>query len=148
MYPQAAFCLEELLLQQPTSAGYHLLYADTLYTMGGAANWRTARSYYSGVLEMTAGRELRALYGVCACAAQLAAGGGGKERGGGGGSGGGRGGGGGGGAAGAESAEDREAAAELGRLSAEALLQRYALQAPDKLPLVKAMLAAQGLLKT
>lgn len=91
----------------------------------------------TGVLEMTNGRELRALYGVCACAAQL--GGGGKERGG---SGSGRSGG-----AAAETAEDREAAAELGRLSAEALVQRYALLCPDKLPLVEGMLAAQGLLK-
>eukprot|EP00887_Chlorella_sp_A99_P000135 scaffold16.g135.t1 len=58
----------------------HLLYADTLYTMGGVQHWRTARSYYSGeqatmhrgVIEMTEGADLRALYGVCACAAQLA----------------------------------------------------------------------------
>ena len=26
----------------------HLLYADTLYTLGGAHNWRTARTHYSG----------------------------------------------------------------------------------------------------
>ena len=47
-YQQAAFCLEELLLHQPADAGRHLLYADTLYTLGGAHNWRTARTYYSG----------------------------------------------------------------------------------------------------
>jgi hypothetical protein len=49
MYQQAAFCLEELLLHQPAEVARHLLLADTLYTAGGAANWRAARAYYSGV---------------------------------------------------------------------------------------------------
>ena len=48
MYAQAAYCLEEVLLHQPTSLAHHLLLADTLYTLGGAQNWRTARAYYSG----------------------------------------------------------------------------------------------------
>ena len=48
MYQQAAFCLEEVILHQPTNIAAHLLYADTLYTLGGPQNWRTARSYYSG----------------------------------------------------------------------------------------------------
>ena len=48
MYQQAAFCLEELLLHQPSNPAHHLLLADTLYTLGGPQNWRTARSYYSG----------------------------------------------------------------------------------------------------
>lgn len=48
MYQQAAFCLEELLLHQPAEVARHLLLADTLYTAGGAANWRAARAYYSG----------------------------------------------------------------------------------------------------
>ena len=48
MYQQAAFCLEELLLHQPTDVGRHLLLADALYTMGGAHNWRAARTQYSG----------------------------------------------------------------------------------------------------
>lgn len=156
-----------MLLHQPTSLAAHLLYADTLYTLGGPANWRTARSYYSGgplalercsgvwlswrspgccplrppalatgpcadasyarpaavsagVIEMSEGRNLRALYGVCACAAQL------------------------GGVKGRESREDDDAG--LPGLAAEALLQRYAEGAPDKLPLVRAMLKVQGLL--
>ena len=50
MHQQAAFCLEEVLLHQPAEVGRHLLYADTLYTLGGAANWRTARAYYSGAV--------------------------------------------------------------------------------------------------
>jgi hypothetical protein len=48
MHQQAAFCLEELILHQPANVAHHLLLADTLYTLGGAQNWRTARSYYSG----------------------------------------------------------------------------------------------------
>lgn len=48
MYQQAAFCIEELLLQQPANVAHHLLYADTLYTMGGAQNWKAARTSYSG----------------------------------------------------------------------------------------------------
>ena len=60
MHQQAAFCLEEVLLHQPAEVGRHLLYADTLYTLGGAANWRTARAYYSG-----AGRGRGGVLGVC-----------------------------------------------------------------------------------
>lgn len=126
MYQQASFCLEELLLHQPADPARHLLLADTLYTLGGANNWRTARSYYSGVIEMTRGRNLRALYGVCACAAQIS----GLRRGGGGGSGG----------------ADEEDGAELAKLSAQSLQQQYAVHCPDKLPLVRGMLKAQGLL--
>ncbi|EFN53747.1 hypothetical protein CHLNCDRAFT_136338 [Chlorella variabilis] len=121
MYQQAAFCLEELLLHQPTDVGRHLLLADALYTMGGAHNWRAARTQYSGVIEMTKGQNLRALYGVCACAAQLS-GVRRSERGGG---------------------ADVE---ELPRLAAAALQQQYAVHCPDKLPLVRSMLKAQGLL--
>lgn len=35
-YQQAAFCLEEALLHEPGRMGLHLLYADTLYTIGGS----------------------------------------------------------------------------------------------------------------
>lgn len=73
---------------------------------------------------MTRGRNMRALYGVCACAAQLA----GVRRGGGGGS---------------SSGEDE---AEVAKLAAESLQQQYAVHCPSKLPLVRAMLKAQGLL--
>ncbi|GAB4815904.1 hypothetical protein N2152v2_002950 [Parachlorella kessleri] len=137
MYQQAAFCLEELLLHQPSNPAHHLLLADTLYTLGGPQNWRTARSYYSGVVELTNGRELRALYGVCACTAQLTGVRGGSSSGS-------RSSGGGGAAAG-DAVETAQSAAEFGKLAGEALLQRYALSCPDKLPLVKAMLAGQGI---
>lgn len=72
---------------------------------------------------MTRGQNLRALHGACSCTAQLA----GARRGGGGGGGG-------------------EGGEEVGRLAAEALQQQYALHCPAKLPLVRGMLKAQGLL--
>ena len=43
-YQQAAFCLEEALLHEPGRLGLHLLYADTLYTIGGPV--RTTLSMY------------------------------------------------------------------------------------------------------
>ena len=72
---------------------------------------------------MTKGRSLRALCGICSCTAQLA----GlrrSERGG--------------------SGEAEESG--LARLAGEQLQQLYAVHCPAKLPLVRGMLAAQGLL--
>lgn len=77
----------------------------------------------AGVIEMTKGQNLRALYGVCACAAQLA---GARRSGGGGG--------------------DAASEEALPRLAADALQQQYALHCPAKLPLVRGMLKSQGLL--
>ena len=85
----------------------------------------------AGVLEMTKGGNTRALCGVCACAAQLSVAG--SRRGGGGGVA---------AAAAARAAGDED----LGRLAAEALQRQYAVHCPAKLPLVRGMLAAQGLL--
>lgn len=48
-------------------------YADVMYTMGGAANYRTARAYYSAAVDLSSGENVRALYGLCAVAAQLSA---------------------------------------------------------------------------
>jgi hypothetical protein len=36
-----------------------------LYTLGGIDNLRTARKYYSAAIELSAGQNMRALYGVC-----------------------------------------------------------------------------------
>lgn len=72
MYPQAAFCLEEVLLHNPTNIAVYVQYADVLYTMGGSAsNFRTARSYYAAALELSGGTSVRALYGITASTAQL-----------------------------------------------------------------------------
>lgn len=81
----------------------------------------------AGVIEMTDGRSVRALYGVCACSSQLA---GVKGQG---------------GSRSLGTSEDKEAGEALAKLAAEALQQCYALTSPEKLPLVKAMLAIQRL---
>lgn len=49
LYQQAGFCLEEVLLHQPTAIGTHLVLADTLATLGGASNLASARQHYSGM---------------------------------------------------------------------------------------------------
>ena len=73
MYPQAAFCYEEVLLHAPQNIALYVQYADILYTMGGptGANYRTARSYYAAAVQLSKGSNIRALFGLCACAAQL-----------------------------------------------------------------------------
>lgn len=71
MYKQAGFCFEELILSQPTNALYHLGYAELLYTMGGIDNLRTARKYYASTIELSGGKNMRALYGVCLCGAAI-----------------------------------------------------------------------------
>ena len=52
-------------------AGAALQYADVLYTIGGAANYRAAHSYYAAAIDLSEGENVRALYGLCATAAQL-----------------------------------------------------------------------------
>ena len=123
-YSHAIFCLEEVLMAQPGNMNVWLLLADALYSAGGTANWEAAKGYYSGVIEMTNGENARALYGACACTAQMA---GGRQRGGGG---------------GGSSGESRE----LGTLAGETLRQQYAVRNADKLPLVTALLKKQGLM--
>ena len=71
MYPQAATCYEELLMHQPASAATHVQYADVLYTIGGPANYQTARTHYSAAIDISSGQNARALYGLCAASAQL-----------------------------------------------------------------------------
>lgn len=99
--------------------------APALVAAGGRIRARPSMLLHAlcaGVIEMTKGRSTRALYGACACTAQLA----GLRRSGGGGG--------------------DEDGADVARLAAEALQQQYALHCPDKLPLVRGMLKAQGLL--
>lgn len=40
MYKQAAYCLEELVMINPGHSNYLVRYADTLYTIGGASNYK------------------------------------------------------------------------------------------------------------
>ncbi|KAL6008069.1 hypothetical protein ACLOJK_033575 [Asimina triloba] len=65
MYKQAAFCYEELLLCQPTVPLYHLAYAEVLYTLGGLDNLITARKYYASTIDLSGGKNTKALFGIC-----------------------------------------------------------------------------------
>ncbi|KAI5676742.1 hypothetical protein M9H77_07692 [Catharanthus roseus] len=71
MYKQALFCYEELILSQPTVPLYHLAYADVLYTLGGLENLQTAKKYYASTIDLTGGKNTRALFGVCLCASAI-----------------------------------------------------------------------------
>ena len=64
-----AITLCVLTVTMPRGAG--LQYADVLYTIGGAANYRNAHSYYAAAVDLSDGENVRALYGLCAAAAQL-----------------------------------------------------------------------------
>ncbi|KAK3012741.1 hypothetical protein RJ639_008286 [Escallonia herrerae] len=111
MYKQAAFCYEELILSQPMIPLYHLAYADVLYTLGGLENLQTAKKYYASTIDLTGGKNNRALFGVCLCTfavAQLTKG---------------------------RYKEDKESP-ELQSLAAAALEKDYKLRAPSKLSLL------------
>uniref|UniRef100_A0A383WLN9 ER membrane protein complex subunit 2 n=1 Tax=Tetradesmus obliquus TaxID=3088 RepID=A0A383WLN9_TETOB len=114
MYRQAAFALEEVLTMGVLAPLTLIKYGDTLASIGGAAQLRTARAYYAKALQVSGGRSVRALYGLIAVANQLPD----KDA----------------GAAGS-------AAQELPSAAAEALVAQYSRDAPDKLPLVKQALA-------
>lgn len=118
-YRQAAFCYEELLMINPGSSTTYVRYADILYTIGGASNYKTARAYYAKAVELTAGGSLRALFGILACSAHITD----KVV--------------------VQDARSR-AQIELPDVTAQALLRVYQLHAPSKLPLVTALLQKQG----
>ncbi|XP_015875358.1 uncharacterized protein LOC107412165 [Ziziphus jujuba] len=71
MYKQAAFCYEELILSQPTVPLYHLAYADVLYTLGGLENLQMAKKYYASTIDLTGGKNTRALFGICLCTSAI-----------------------------------------------------------------------------
>ncbi|XP_057545432.1 uncharacterized protein LOC130824438 [Amaranthus tricolor] len=115
MYKQAAFCYEELILAQPTNPLYHLAYADVLYTLGGLENLQTAKKYYASTIDITGGKNVRALYGICLCTAaigQLAKG---------------------------RNKDDKESV-ELRSLTAAVLEKEYKNRAPSKLPILMSTL--------
>jgi hypothetical protein len=64
-YQQAAFCLEEALLREPGRIGLHLLYADTLYCIGGPVRARHT------VLSLRHGSARRLCQGSCQRLTQL-----------------------------------------------------------------------------
>ncbi|KAL3633134.1 hypothetical protein CASFOL_026118 [Castilleja foliolosa] len=71
MYKQAAHCYEELILSQPTMPLYHLAYADVLYTLGGLENLYAAKKYYAATINLTGGKNVRAIFGICLCASAI-----------------------------------------------------------------------------
>ncbi|XP_072987009.1 uncharacterized protein [Typha latifolia] len=115
MYKQATFCYEELILSQPIVPQYHLAYAEVLYTMGGLENLQTAKKYFASTIQLTGGKNTRALYGVCLCSmaiSQLTKG---------------------------RNKEEKESS-ELQSLAAEALMKDYKHRASGKLPLLTSVL--------
>ncbi|KAJ2489622.1 tetratricopeptide repeat domain-containing protein [Coemansia sp. RSA 2050] len=69
LYPQAAFCLEEVILQQPANHYFHLQYAELQYTMG---NLDLALKEYLRVVELSTDN-VRGFYGVKLTADRLMA---------------------------------------------------------------------------
>jgi len=115
MYKQAAFCFEELILAQPSNPFFHLSYAEVLYTLGGLENFKLAKKYYAVVIDLSGGRNTRALYGVCLCGAainQIT-----KGR-----------------------SKDEKEGSELHSLAAASLVKNYKQRSPDKAPLVISVL--------
>ncbi|KAK7397291.1 hypothetical protein VNO78_18459 [Psophocarpus tetragonolobus] len=109
MYKQAAFCYEELILSQPTVPLYHLAYADVLYTLGGLENLQIAKKYYASTVDLTGGKNTRALFGICLCTSAITQLTKGKNK------------------------EDKEGS-QLQSLAAKVLEKDYKQKAPDKLP--------------
>ncbi|KAJ3298715.1 ER membrane complex subunit 2 [Borealophlyctis nickersoniae] len=68
MYQQAAFCVEELMLQKPGSHLYHVRYADIQMTLGKP---ELALKYYCSALDLCTDN-LRALYGLRIAASAVA----------------------------------------------------------------------------
>ncbi|XP_030520768.1 ER membrane protein complex subunit 2 [Rhodamnia argentea] len=115
MYKQAAFCYEELILSQPTNPLYHIAYADVLYTNGGIENLQAAKKYYASAINLTGGKNQRALFGVCLCTSAIGQLSKGRNK------------------------DDKESP-ELQALAVAALEKDYKQGAPDKLPLLTSTL--------
>lgn len=62
-YPKAAFCLEELILQQPHNHLFHQRYAEVHYTIGTQDSIEKARKYFAMALKLDPSNT-RALYGL------------------------------------------------------------------------------------
>ncbi|KAJ2910880.1 tetratricopeptide repeat domain-containing protein [Coemansia aciculifera] len=69
LYPQAAFCLEEVILQQPANHYFHLHYAELQYTMG---HLDVALKEYLRVVELSTDN-VRGFYGVKLTAGRILA---------------------------------------------------------------------------
>lgn len=118
-YNQAAFCYEELLLMQTSNVLWHLRYAEVQYTLGGLENLKIAKKYYASAIKLSGGKNLRALYGVCLCAAAINQG---KGR-----------------------NKDEKESSDLQTLAASAIIKEYQVKCPRKVSLVTAVLEKQKL---
>jgi len=70
-YTKAAFCCEELILQNPHNHLYYQKYADIKYTQGGFENMELAKTYYCHTIKINP-HNIRALYGLLLTSTQLA----------------------------------------------------------------------------
>ncbi|KAH7442197.1 hypothetical protein KP509_03G076300 [Ceratopteris richardii] len=117
-YSQAAFCYEELILMETANATWHLMYAEVQYTLGGLENLRIARKYYASAIKLSAGKNLRSLYGLCMCSAVLS-----QTKG---------------------RAKDEEGT-ELQSLASSVIMKKYKEKCPNKARLVTSFLEKQKL---
>ncbi|XP_071451020.1 ER membrane protein complex subunit 2-A-like isoform X2 [Hetaerina americana] len=62
-FARAAFCMEELLLQNPHNHLVHQRYAEIRYTQGGYENMEIARAHYCQAIKLNP-NNIRALYGL------------------------------------------------------------------------------------
>lgn len=69
-YAKAAFCMEELILQNPHNHLFHLRFAEIKYTQGGFDNLELAMAYYCQALKLSPSN-MRALFGVFLCAKHI-----------------------------------------------------------------------------
>lgn len=65
-YEAAAFCLEELVLINPTNHNMHTRLGEVYYTMGDQ-HLRTARKYFAQSLDLKRHNNLRATHGLAQC---------------------------------------------------------------------------------
>ncbi|XP_067930475.1 ER membrane protein complex subunit 2-B-like [Watersipora subatra] len=69
-YEKAAFCTEELILNNPNNHLYHQRYAEIKYSQG---DFEQARTYFTQAYKLSQSN-MRALYGTILCSQKLAAG--------------------------------------------------------------------------
>ena len=62
-FAKAAFCCEELILQNPNNHIYFQRYAEIKFTQGGFENMELAKSYYAKAVTLNSSN-MRALYGL------------------------------------------------------------------------------------
>jgi len=71
MYPQAAFCVEELILCEPHNYHYYVKLAEIKFTQGGVDNLLESLHYFSFSLELSKEANLRGFYGLCLATSAL-----------------------------------------------------------------------------